>query len=411
LLKRIVLPIVIIMAAIAVFIAMKQSKPESQIMAKPEKVWRVNTVEVSPQSHSPELTVYGRVETPVNATLSAALTADVIAIEAYEGDSVLAGQSLIKLDERDARLIAAQRRADLEEITAQIQSENATYDRDNALLQNETELLQLAQKAVSRAKKLEQSRLASQATLDDALAAEQKQIVTIKKLKHDLVEHPIRLAQLRAKQVRAQALLDQALLDVERCVIRSPFNGRIAKLDVAVGDRVRTGDSLLSLYDLSKLEVRAQIPNRMLEKINTVLSQGSAITAHATVADKVLLFKLARLSGEVANDSGGIDGLFTLVTDQQALALGTFLELTLTLAEQDNVIVIPYDALYELDSVYLIENGYLKNIKISRVGEITSADGHKQLLIRSEQLQPGDQIISTQLPNAMTGLKVEPLDD
>ncbi len=411
LLKRLVLPIVILVIAIVVFVLMIKTKPESQTMTKPQKVWRVNTVSVSPQSYSPELTVYGRVETPVKATLRAALSADVISIKAFEGDTVKIGDVLIELDDRDAQLIAAQRQADLDEIRAQIQSENAAYTRDKAVLENETQLLQLSQKAVARAKKLEQTRLASQASLDDALAAEQQQIVTLKKLEHDIAEHPSRLAQLQAKQSRAQALLEQAKLDVVRCTISSPFDGRIAKLNVAIGDRVRSGDALLSIYDISQLEVRAQIPSRLVEQIGRMLSEGQMVTAHASLANQLLQFKLARLSGEVASDSGGIDGLFKLVTDDQSLAIGTFIQLTLTLTEQDNVIAIPYDALYGLDSVYLVKDGYLQQITITRIGEIAAANGQKQLLISSNQLHTGDQIVSTQLPNAITGLKVETLND
>lgn len=411
LIKRLALPIAIIIIAIVVFVLMTKTKPESQTMTKPQKVWRVNTVSVFPDTYSPQLTVYGRVETPIQAMLSAALSADVIAINAFEGDTVKAGDVLIKLDDRDARLIAAQRQADLDEITAQIQSEISTYSRDKAILENEKQLLQLSQKAVARSKKLEQTQLASQASLDDALAAEQKQLVTLKKLEHDIAEHPSRLAQLQAKQSRAQAVLEQVQLDVSRCTIKAPFGGRIANLNVAIGDRVRIGDALLSTYDLSQLEVRAQIPSRLVDQISKMLSEGQTINAHASLANRLLQFKLARLSGEVASDSGGIDGLFKLMTDDQSLAIGTFIELTLTLTEQDNVIAIPYDALYGLDSVYLVKDGYLQHIKITRIGEIVAANGQKQLLITSNQLHTGDHIVGTQLPNAITGLKVEILND
>ncbi|MDT8371454.1 MAG: HlyD family efflux transporter periplasmic adaptor subunit [Gammaproteobacteria bacterium] len=411
LLKRLVLPIVVLVIAILVFVSIIKTKPQSQTMTKPQKVWRVNTVAVSPQSYSPQLTVYGRVETPFKASLKAALSADVITINAFEGNTVNAGDILVKLDDSDARLIVTQRQADLDEITAQIQSEITAYNRDKAVLENEKQLLQLSQKAVARAKKLEQTRLASQASLDDALSAEQKQLVVLKKLEHDIAQHPSRLAQLKAKQSRAHALLEQAQLDLSRCTIRSPFDGRIAKLNVAIGDRVRIGDELISTYDLSQLEVRAQIPGRLVDQISRILSEGQVVTAQASVADQSLQFKLVRLSGEVANDSGGIDGLFKLKSDDQSLAIGTFIQLTLTLTQQDNVIAIPYDALYGLDSVYLVKDGFLQNITITRIGEITTDSGQKQLLIASNQLKMGDKIVSTQLPNAITGLKVESLND
>ena len=119
-LKRVVLPIAIILIAISVFIALKQSKPVKAKLEKPEKVWRVNTVDVEFQSISPQITVYGRVETPRKASLNAAITADVKQVNVLEGDVVQQGYILISLDDSDAQLLLQQREADLTEIEASI---------------------------------------------------------------------------------------------------------------------------------------------------------------------------------------------------------------------------------------------------------------------------------------------------
>ena len=44
--------------------------------------------------------------------------------------------------------------------------------------------------------------------------------------------------------------------------------------------------------------------------------------------------------------------------------------------------------------------------QIERVGEQRNADGDTRVLVRSPDLQPGDRIVITQLPNAMDGLRV-----
>jgi hypothetical protein len=134
------------------------------------------------------------------------------------------------------------------------------------------------------------------------------------------------------------------------------------------------------------------------------------IHAYATMGEEELTFTLSRLSGEVANDSGGIDGLFTLMTPSNTLVLGTFFDLTLVLPEQTNVIAIPYDALYGLDSVYVILDHYLKKVMVQRIGEAT-INQQRVLLVTSDHLAAGEQIVSTQLPNAMTGLKVEIINE
>jgi RND family efflux transporter MFP subunit len=411
LLKRVLLPVVILSVAIAVFMALSLSKPEKQTIERPEKVWRVKSVPVRFEQISPEITVYGRVETPRRASLNAAISADLTQVNVLEGAVVSQGDVLLTLDNSDADLLLNQREADLAEVNALISSEQARYRRDKGLLANEKALLVLAEKAVTRARKLDASRLVTRTSLDDAIANQQRQVVTLKRLQHDVAEHPARLAGLKARQARAKALLEQARLDVERSIIKAPFNGRIANLNVSMGDRVRVGDNLLSIYDLDELEVRAQIPGRYLRQIRDGLTQGQEAMATAVLDGKPLTFELTRLSGETRQDSGGVDGLFSLAGDNHTLALGTFIELSLSLGTQDNVVVMPFNALYGLNRVYRIKEGYLEAVKISRVGEYQDSEGQTQLLIRSEELRQDDRVVSTQLPNAITGLRVEALNE
>ncbi len=405
------LPLVILLIAISVFIALKQSKPEKATITQPEKMWRVDSVPVVFKDISPEVTVYGRVETPRQASLNAAVNADVIAIKVLEGSEVDAGQLLIKLDDSDVAFLLEQRQADYAEIEALISSEQVRFKRDKSLLAHEKELVALAEKAVIRARKLEESKLVSRATLDDTFAAKQRQILTLKRLEHDIAEHPARLAGLKARLIRAKALVEQAKLDLARTTVTAPFTGRVAKLNVSVGDRVRVGDSLLSVYDLNDLEVRAQLPGRYLKQIRQSLDMKQQLTATAKVEGKPLQFKLSRLSGEIQQDSGGIDGLFQLDNGGQKLELGTFVELSIRLQAKQNVISIPFNALYGLDKVFRIKEGYLEAVKIERVGEHQTDRGDSHLLIRSQQLKQGDRLVSTQLPNAITGLRVETIND
>lgn len=409
-LKKIALPLLIIGFAILAFMLLKVSEPETPAMEKKEKAWLVEAVEVDYQRVAPEVTIYGRVETPRDASLKSALEADVIQVNVLEGDNVTAGQTLIKLDDIDIQLVLQQRQADLQEAQSQIESENQRFHRDKALLANQKQLLNLTDKAVQRARKLEQTRLASQASLDDALAAYEQQALALKQLQFDIDNHTARLTQLQAAKQRAEALLAQAEVNLSRTEIKAPFAGRVAELTVSLGDRVRPGDSLLTVYDLDNLEVRAQIPGRYIPQVRQLLQQGKQLEARAVVDDQLMQLTLNRLSGEVREDSGGIDGLFSIENNIAPLPLGTFVELQLQLAEQDNVIEIPFSALYGMNRVYLIQDEHLQSVAIQRVGEVERDNGKNSLLIRSESLKPGDLIAATQLPNAITGLRVEVAD-
>ena len=64
-------------------------------------------------------------------------------------------------------------------------------------------------------------------------------------------------------------------------------------------------------------------------------------------------------------------------------------------------------SIYENNRVYTVQNDRLIGHQVVRVGEHeSSADGYR-VLIESPALLPGDAIITTQLPKAITGLRVE----
>jgi multidrug efflux pump subunit AcrA (membrane-fusion protein) len=407
LLKRILLPVAIIAIGMFILILLVQTKPEKTVKSMPEKVWRVDTFSADFKTLSPQVTLYGRVETPRNSVLKSALNADVVVVSVLEGQIVKKGQLLAQLDDTDAALLLAQREAELIQIQASFNSEQQRYKRDTSLLVQQKELLTITEKAVERAKKLQKSNLLSQASLDDAIANKQRQVVVLRGLEFDISDHSSRLAQIEAQQNRAQVLLEQAKVELSRTKIIAPFDGLVSQLNVSIGDRVRAGDSVLSIYDNSQLEVRAQIPDRYMGQVRTMIDNSTSLVA-SSGADTL---SLNRLSGEVQLNSGGVDGLFRFISDNPTPVLGAFIELELTLSPQEHVLAIPSNALYGLDQVYLINDGYLQSTKVERLGEFKDSDNKKYLIVKSPNIQQGDLIVSTQLPNAITGLRVEAVSE
>ena len=99
------------------------------------------------------------------------------------------------------------------------------------------------------------------------------------------------------------------------------------------------------------------------------------------------------------------------------------LELAITLPEEEAVIALPVQSLYENDRIYAIRdlaegsdselNGAqheyrLEAITVERVGEAQAEDGQHRILVRSPEISAGQKIITTQLPRAISGLLVEP---
>ena len=60
---KLVLPVVILTAAIGVFATLKATKPQQPPAKISERIWRVEVEAVRPRTLAPSLTLYGQVET------------------------------------------------------------------------------------------------------------------------------------------------------------------------------------------------------------------------------------------------------------------------------------------------------------------------------------------------------------
>jgi HlyD family secretion protein len=82
--------------------------------------------------------------------------------------------------------------------------------------------------------------------------------------------------------------------------------------------------------------------------------------------------------------------------------------LNLALPEVHGVVPVPVHALYDNNRVYLIRDNRLQAVAVERIGEHLDDQGNYRVLVRSLDLNAGDQLMISQLPAAMTGLLVTP---
>ena len=186
-----------------------------------------------------------------------------------------------------------------------------------------------------------------------------------------------------------------------------------------------------------------QVPGEYASQFQTVLSTAASTEQKivAQLADGQALH-LSRLSGQVRQGQTGIDAFFvfstndaipehstedqsptlppTLPPTQVNLAtLGQMYNVTIEMPLEENLIALPVQSIYDNQHIYSVVEGRLVSHSIERVGErlvnqhqdgahsskIASA-GEYQVLVRSADIHLGDQIIATQLPKAVNGLKV-----
>jgi HlyD family secretion protein len=403
------LPAAIILCAVAVFIGLKATRPQQPQVLPKERIWYVETVVAQPQRLAPALTLYGQVETPDLIKAAAPGRARVQQVLVREGSSITPNQVVLTLDPRDFEPKVLQAQARVNQLHARIASEQLRHASDRDALKHDQSLLELAQLAVERAEKMKRQKLGSEAALDQAREVYERQALVLTARKLVLDDHSARMDQLRAQLQEAEAELASVRLDLERSRIHAPFAGYIAQVDVAAGDQVTANQFLLSMYPSDKLEVRAKIPAPFQAELQRAVAGGERLQATADFAGAPLLLTLDRIAGEA--DPRGIDAFFRIDRGAGQLRLGSRLSLALRRPAHDDAVAIPAAALYGSQRIYTLADGRLQGIDVTRLGERIGPHGAPELLVTSPQIKAGDRIVISHLPNAVTGLRAEPISD
>lgn len=404
-LKRL-LPLIILAVGVLVFIALKATRPEPAEVTATERSWRVEVQAITPGSQVPVLPLYGEVLAPDQQTITATLAGRVAERPVSEGMSVKQGDLLLALDEADIGPALAQARAQVDDLDAQISSEQVRYRNDQEALKSEQAIVANARRQFERIESLVGRNMASRENLEAATDALARAELTVSTRQRAIQEHPARLQSLEAKLAQARANLAATERDVDRARVVAPFDGVVTGIEVAVGDQVSRNEPLLTVYPTRGLEVRARVPQVFQNELITALGQGQTLTA---ISDNGHEFVLARFAG--LSDPAGTEAVLELQGEPGGLRPGALLPLTLDRPAREQAVEVPFSALYGADSVYLMtDDGRMQRIEVERIGEARSENGERRLLIAGEQLTPGARLITTHLPNAVTGLKVELAD-
>lgn len=397
----------VILGTLLAIVLLAVFKPSAPTRDVSERHDRVRFVLAEPGARAPRIQLFGRVQSPRAANLTAVVTANVARIPVRAGSKVSAGQLLIQLDDTEASLARDRAKAARDEAAAQLQTTRLRYQSDKATLTLEKKLARLAEDNLQRLQSLRGKNLVSQTQLDQAEEAKARAELSLSQRQLSVSDFENELARMKARLASAEAQLKQAELDLTRTRVEAPFDGTVTQIPVAPGERVRPGEPLLSLFADAELEVRAQIPDRYLAAVRDGLALGE-LAASTTLEGRTLALKLKRLAGEASDARGGLDGLFEFVDGVPAAALGRPLTITLTLPARDNLIALPATALHGLNRLYVIDDdNRLRRVAAEIVGEAMEQE-QSQLLLRAPDLQGGERIMTTQLPQAIVGLPVDP---
>ncbi len=405
--KRLV-PLAIIAIGVLLFVILKVTRTVPEPVAPRERSWRVETLAIEPEALQPSLTLYGQLESPLRFTSVAPMSGRIGSLPVRDGDLVSAGSLLVALDDADIEPNLQQARADLADAQAQLESERVAFSNDKQALELEQRIRANADRALQRMQQLVSRQLAPQAELENVTDAVDRAALTVAIRQRSIASHPSRLAGLEARVERARAAFESMQRDVERSRFRAPFDGVVGEVRVAVGDRVATNAALLDFYPLHGMELRATLPQIYSQAFVDALMRGQTLPAVTLDMDPPQTLTLRRIAGQA--DARGVEAIFTLDEPHPGLRVGNLLAVSVSRPLDGNSVALPYTALYGNDTIYQLAEGRMQRLEIQRAGEILMNNGERWVLVRSEQLEPGMQIIITHLPNAMQGLRVDTAD-
>lgn len=396
-----ILPVLILIAGVAVFVLLSATRPEPPKVSATERSWLVQVQPVSPARRSPVLALYGEVVAPDLQTVTATLAGQIDALPVSEGDRVKRGDLLVALDTVDIEPVLARARADVADLQAQIDSERVRYRNDQRALESEQSILANARRQFRRIESLAERDMASEGEREAATDAFARAELTVTTRQRAIEEHPARLQSLEARLTRARASLATTELDSRRARAKAPFDGVVTDLQVAEGDRVSPNQTLLSVYPREGLEVRATVPRVFQKELTDALGRGERLIARAGDQE----FVLTRFAG--LSDAAGTEAVFELQGPPEGLRPGSLQTLELQRPARDDAVEVPFSALYGADSVYVMtDDNRMQRLTVERIGEADAREGERRLLITGEALEPGMRLITTHLPNAVTGLRV-----
>ena len=386
---RRLLPFLILALAVGGFLWLKATRPKSPPAMPEERVWRVQAQAVSAAEHRPQLALFARVEAPDRVRVTAPVSGRLLDVLVRDGERVKQGTLLARLDPRDLEPGLTRARAELEK-------EGLRHRHDQDALKDERELLELARKAVERADKVQSQNLGTASDVDQAREQLARARLAVTVREQAIAEHPARLAAL-------QANLAEAERDAARAEMRAPFDARIGTVEAAAGEQLQPNQTILTLYPVDGLYLRAKVPGVHAAELRRALDANERLVARANFAGRGHGAELERISGEA--DARGVDALLRLDPDAD-MPLGAFVDLVLERPTAPDTIALPFTALHGGDRVFSVADGRLQAVPVERVGEV-ALNGATQVLVRAPDLAPGARVMVTHLPNAVQGLRVE----
>tara|TARA_R110002072_G_scaffold151428_7_gene300675 strand:- start:420 stop:1823 length:1404 start_codon:yes stop_codon:yes gene_type:complete len=234
----------VIVLLVAVVVAKKKGLVggESAIKVAVEKVTKRSIVETVSAS--------GKIQSETEVIISPDVSGEIMELPVMEGDKVIEGQLLVKIDPDIQQSNVERLEAGLSTSKANLANAQSRLAQSNARLTNSTANFE-------RIKKLYEDKVVSQSEYDATLS------------EFEVAKSDVEAARQSAEASRfsvksAEAGLKEAQKSLTRTEIYSPVNGTISKLNFEKGERVvgttqMQGSEIMTIADLDGMEVTVEV--------------------------------------------------------------------------------------------------------------------------------------------------------
>ncbi|MCP5286343.1 MAG: efflux RND transporter periplasmic adaptor subunit [Burkholderiaceae bacterium] len=302
-----------------------------------------------------------RVAVQSRVDVGATLTGRVAAVAVREGDEVVAGQPLLRLEDDEARAALAQ--ADAQRAQALAARDGASGSRLRAA---EAQLAQAdAQRVAALAERQRTAELVARGFLsparDDeaarALAVAEAQAAAARAQRDALASRGSERAQADAAVAAADAAVAAARVRLAQTLVRAPTAARVLQRAVEPGQIVQPGRALLTLALAGPVELEAQVDERFLDELR--VGQPATVVADA-FPGQPFSATLQRIAPRVDAQRGAVD--LHLRPDVAPTFLREDMTLTVAVvtARRERALVMPLAALRAGDEAWVVRDGHVQ---------------------------------------------------
>lgn len=348
----------------------------------------VDTVKVCVGDLTESHDYLARVEPIQAANITARLTATIEAIAVDEGDSVIPGQTLMKLDRRQID-------AQIEAVQAQIRQKQAELQANQSTVASLAESFAYWSREAERDMELVKTEAIPQsvgeATLDKKSEVEGK--LSAARQQSAALEQQIKSLDARLEELKTT---------LSYCEIVSPFAGIVTSRLVDPGDEAAPGKTLVVIESAGAKMIAFDIPQSDLPAVEPGLKVTFKIGEQTRDASITRLYPSLNRARMVRAE--------VVLDDNQATGLtsGQYLTASVVFNRLSGVCLIPTDALIEGASdkgtrVYVVKDGTLAVREVRVLGTASELAG-------VQGLEPGEEVVVNSFlgwARLSDGLKVE----